>query len=149
MKFKKIASLLMATVLTVGSTSAIFARTNNDLYKSSKNQPMPYASDYISDYDVTIGPYPGCEISVSSAGCTVYDADTLRVEVEVQEKMVYTYNTVATYRHTVYNDNIAFASGVYKGTEGKTYRAHTTVSATFGSTTETRYLLSDTVVAYD
>lgn len=149
MKIKKLVSLLIATVLTVGSTSAIFARTNNDLYKSSKNQPMPYASDYIFDYDVTIGPYPGSEISVSSSVTTIGYADTIRVEVEVQEKMVYTYNTVATYRDTQYNEGVAFASGVYKGTAGKTYRAHTTVSATFGSTTETRYLLSDTVVAYD
>lgn len=140
MGLKKI-FLILITILTLGSTS-VFANIKS-------NEIMPFASDYIVDYDVAIGTHANGKISASASLSTLPYVDSISTKIELQEQNGYYWSTVTTFSQTNYNDNFVVASGSYYGTAGKNYRLVCTYKAKEGSVTETRYATSKTVVAYN
>ncbi|MCT4685722.1 hypothetical protein [Vallitalea sp.] len=136
---RKIRLLLLTTLFTLVLSITVNAqedqikskdiKVGNSIIRamtvSSQDDPLAYTSDFITD--------SGSYLSISSSTGSTITCDSLKLEINVQEKKNGSWETVGTFTYTEYNTSIISKIPCYYGvTIGSEYRLKTYHYATVG-----------------
>ncbi|WP_113673370.1 hypothetical protein [Vallitalea guaymasensis] len=138
---RKIKLLLLTVLLTSVLSMGVNAQENQikvkdfrvghtfirSMAESTEDDPLAYISDFITD--------SGSYLSISSKTASTMTCDSLKLEINVQEKKNGSWKTVKTFTYTEYNTSLISKIPCYHGVNiGSEYRLKTYHYATVDGT---------------